>query len=178
LKVAVGSTNPVKISAVKNVFSKIYKDVEVISVAVDSRVRSEPFDSEIARGAVERAKQAFSSNAEFSAGIEAGLVKNPFARSGFLDVQYCAIYDGERITIGCGAGFEYPSIVIKKVLRDKKEVGEVMEELTGIKQIGETTGSIGYLTKGMIDRITLTEQAILMALIPRLNAEIYFKNQD
>lgn len=176
MKVAAGTVNPVKIQAIKNVFSKIFRDVEVIPVPVDSKVGSEPFNSEVIKGAVERAKQAYESGVDLAVGIEAGLFKNPYAISGYLDVQYCAIYDGERITIGCGAGFEYPKKVVERVLREKKEIGTVMEELTGIKDIGETIGSIGYLSKGILNRIALTEQAILMALIPRLNYKIYFED--
>lgn len=175
MKIAAGTTNPVKIQAIKNVFSKIFKDVEVIPVLVDSKVGSEPFDSEVIKGAVERAKQAYKSGVDLGVGIEAGLFKNPYAISEYLDVQYCAIYDGEKTTIGCGAGFEYPRKVVERVLKEKKEIGIVMEELTGIKDIGETIGSIGYLSKGIINRIALTEQAILMALIPRLNSKIYFE---
>ncbi len=175
MRVAAGTANPVKIQAIRNVFSKIFKDVEVISVAVDSKVGSEPFDSDVIKGAVERAKQAYKSDVDLAVGIEAGLFKNPYAISGYLDVQYCTIYDGEKITIGCGAGFEYPRKVVERVLREKKEIGAVMEELTGIKDIGETIGSIGYLSRRIVDRIALTEQAILMALIPRLNFKIYFE---
>ncbi|MEM2924834.1 MAG: inosine/xanthosine triphosphatase [Methanocellales archaeon] len=176
MKVAAGTVNPVKIQAIKNVFSKIFRDVEVIPVPVDSKVGSEPFNSEVIKGAIERAKQAYESRVDLAIGIEAGLFRNPYTISGYLDIQYCAIYDGERITIGCGAGFEYPKKVIERVLREKKEIGTVMEELTGIKDIGETIGSIGYLSKGILNRITLTEQAILMALIPRLNNKIYFED--
>ncbi|MHC1566343.1 MAG: DUF84 family protein, partial [Candidatus Syntropharchaeia archaeon] len=38
MRIAVGSKNPVKIKAVKNVLSKFYRDLEVISVEVDSGV--------------------------------------------------------------------------------------------------------------------------------------------
>lgn len=177
MKIAAGTMNPVKIQAIKNVFTNIFKEVEVIPVSVNSRVGSEPFNVKVIIGAIERAKQAYISGVDYAVGIEAGLFKNPYAISGYLDMQYCAIYDGEKTTIGCGAGFEYPRKVVERVLKENKEIGAVMEELTGIKDIGETIGSIGYLSKGIINRITLTEQAVLMALIPRLNPKIYFEGK-
>ena len=48
-----------------------------------------------------------------------------------------------------------------------------MEELTGRKGIGRTTGAIGFLSGGRMDRTKLTEAAVLMALIPRIRKELY-----
>lgn len=48
-----------------------------------------------------------------------------------------------------------------------------MEALTGIDNIGERTGAIGYLSHGELDRCSLTEQAVLMAFIPRINEKLY-----
>ena len=52
---------------------------------------------------------------------------------------------------------------------------ETYMEITGIKDIGERTGAIHYLTKGAISRVELTRIAVIMALIPWINGELYFK---
>ena len=48
-----------------------------------------------------------------------------------------------------------------------------MEELSGIKRIGELQGAIGWLTRGIVDRHEISVQAVIMALIPRLNPSLY-----
>ena len=61
MKVVVGSKNPVKLNATRNILEKIYDDLEVSSVDVDSGVPDQPFGlDETIKGAVNRAKNAFS----------------------------------------------------------------------------------------------------------------------
>jgi inosine/xanthosine triphosphatase len=181
--VAVGTQNPIKTSAVKRIVEKIFKDeFTVIQVKVESSVPKQPIGlRQTIKGAVSRARQAItaSSNAEFGIGIEAGLTKVPKTITGYFDIQFAAVMDREgKVTIGCGSGFEYPPLVVNEVLRKGKEVGDIMESLTGINNIGERIGAIGYLSHGELDRCSLTEQAVLMAFIPRINERLYFKLRD
>lgn len=175
MKVAVGSKNPVKVNATKNVLKKIYKDVEVISVNVDSEVPHQPFGiDETIRGAINRAKNAYSDYFDISVGIESGLMETPNSITGYIDLQWCAVFDGDMITLGVSAGFEYPPSVIEEVLKGK-EVGDVMDKVTGIDKLGQKTGAVSFLSKGMLDRTENTEQCVLTAMIPRMNEDIYFK---
>ncbi|MHC1585533.1 MAG: inosine/xanthosine triphosphatase [Candidatus Syntropharchaeia archaeon] len=176
MKIAVGSKNPVKIKAVKNVLSKFYRDLEVISVEVDSGVPDQPVGEETIKGAINRAKSALRlEKVDLGVGIEAGLFEVPGTITGYVDVQWCAIADNKgRITLGCGSGFEYPPEVLRRVFDEKKEIGEIMDEVTGIKDLGEKYGAIGILTKGVLDRTTMTEECVLMAMIPRVNEKFYF----
>ncbi len=55
MKVVVGSDNPVKIGAAKNVFKRFFSDVDVDGVKVDSRVCEQPLSlEETKRGALNR----------------------------------------------------------------------------------------------------------------------------
>lgn len=173
LKVAVGSTNKVKIDAVRNIFTQAFGLVEVVSVEPPEDLDRQPTEEKVAEGAIRRAKMAIeSARADFGVGVEAGLFRNDILDK-YLDIQYCAIVDGSgKITVGHGPGFEYPPEVIKAVL-DGKTVGDTMSKLTGIEKIGHKMGSIGYLSDGMIDRTSLTELSVLMALIPRIRNELY-----
>lgn len=174
MRVAVGSKNPVKLRAVRRVFARVFGEVEVISIEVSSGVSSQPFGfEETIRGAINRAKASFSDDLNFSVGIEAGLIPVPLSLTGYFDIQITAIYDGNRLSLGAGPGFEYPPDVIRETLKGK-EVGEVMDNFTGVSSIGEKIGAIGYLSKGLMDRTELTEISVLMALIPFLNSENYF----
>jgi len=172
--VAVGSKNPVKVNAARNVLEKIYDEVSVVGVAVDSGVPHQPFGKdETIQGAVNRAKNAFSDNFDLSIGIESGLMAIENSITGYIDLQWCAVFDGNKITLGVSSGFEYPPIVIEEVLKGL-EVGDVMDKVTGVNNLGQKAGAVSYLSNGMLDRTENTEQCVLTAMIPRLNEKIYF----
>ncbi len=174
MKVVVGSKNPVKKQATKNVLGKIYEELIVRSVEVDSGIPNQPIGIEqTIEGAINRAKKPYSSSYDLSVGIESGLLEVPHSITGYLDLQWCAIFDGEKITLGVSAGFEYPPLIIEKVM-EGMEVGDVMDQLTGVDDLGEKMGAVSYLSRGMLDRTGNTEQCVLMAMIPRMNEEVYF----
>jgi inosine/xanthosine triphosphatase len=176
MQITIGSKNPVKLQATKNVLKKIYSELTIRAVDVDSGVPDQPFGlDQTISGAINRAKNAYTSDIDLSIGVESGLMKTPHSLTGYLDLQWCAIYDGERITLGVSAGFEYPPQVVKEVLKDK-EVGEVMDHITGVDNLGEKKGAVSHLTHGMLDRTGNTEQCVLMAMVPHMNARIYFRN--
>lgn len=175
--VAVGSSNPVKVKAVERVFSKFY-EVTVLMVSVSSEVPPQPVGLDVTiRGAVSRARNALalSGSAELGVGIEAGLVQVPGTLSGYMDQQFAAIADRSgRVTLGGGPSFEYPPAIVSRVLGEGIEVGTAMDQLSGVEELGQKQGAIGYFSKGHMDRTSLTEQAVLMALLPRVNQRLYF----
>lgn len=173
LLVCLGSENRNKLNAAKKIFSKMFKRLKVKPEKVRTSVPDQPFGRDTVKGAVERARKAISKGkGDYGVGIEAGLFWSLLTKN-YFDVQYCAIVDkAGKITIGHGAGFAYPEHVIEEV-KEGASVGEAMEDTTGIRNIGEKMGAIGYLSKGMLNRQELTEQAILMALVPRIRKELY-----
>ncbi len=172
MKVIVGSKNPAKLEGVKLAFSQFF-DVEVEGKEVDSGVSAQPFDNDTIKGAINRAVRAYEEGYDFGVGVEAGLFRNNFTLTGYLDIQVAAVYDGDRVCIGYGPGFEYPEKVLRSVLGGS-EVGKVMEALTGIDELGKKQGAIGYLTRNVVTRSELTRIAVTMALIPFLNRSLYF----
>lgn len=173
LRVAVGSTNPVKVGAVKNIFTQIFGYVEVEAIEPDLDLEKQPKERSTVEGAMRRARFAIESAcSDFGVGIEAGLFLNEHIGRQ-LDVQYCAVVDASgNMTVGHGPGFQYPPAVLEAVAKGEA-VGDVMARITGIEGIGRKSGSIGYLTDGMMDRTSLTEIAVLMSLVPRVRVELY-----
>ncbi|UTB34127.1 MAG: inosine/xanthosine triphosphatase [Methanobacterium sp. ERen5] len=170
----VGSKNPVKVNATRNVLKRIYNDVTVSSLNVDSEIPDQPFGmDQTVNGAVNRAKNAFSNEFDLSVGIESGLIEVHHTLTGYIDIQWCAIFDGNQITIGASSGFEYPSTVIEQVL-EGVEVGDVMDQVTGVDALGQKKGAVSHLSHGMLNRTENTEECVLTAMIPRMNPEIYF----
>jgi inosine/xanthosine triphosphatase len=176
--IIVGSRNPVKIKAARNVFRKLLGNkIEVYGVEVAVPLSNQPIGmEETVNGAVERARFAINSNgkADFGVGIEAGLVEVPRTMSGFMNQQFTAIIDREgAVTIGGSSAFEFPKIIVNEVLSSKIEVEQVMERVTGIGRIGEKRGAIGFLSHGKLNRVKLIEQSVFMAMIPRINKQLY-----
>ena len=172
MRVNVGSDNPIKIDAVRNVLSRFFSSIEVEGVKVDTEVPEQPFGEQTRQGAMERANASLEGG-DFGVGLEAGVFETA---DGLYDVQYCAIMDKRGVvTIGHGSGFRYPEEVAKKV-REGLAVGETFHELYGLEQNGRRGGAIGYLTKGVLDRTGLAEQAVLAAMVPRIRQELYGQN--
>ncbi|MBM4249973.1 MAG: inosine/xanthosine triphosphatase [Euryarchaeota archaeon] len=176
MRVRVGSANPVKVEAVRTVLRSTFRGrrLEVEGRDVHSQVPAEPFGKDVINGAIHRAESALLLDdwAHFGVGIEAGLFWCEHLQD-YLDVQYCAILDrGGRITLGHGPGFQYPPPLMQLV-KEGLTVGEAMARLTGIQGIGRKKGVVGYLSKGILVRKKLTETAIIAALLPRLNPELY-----
>ena len=173
MKVIVGSMNPVKLNATINILKKIYNNLDVSAVNVDSGIPDQPFGlDETIKGAINRAKNAFSDEYDLSVGIESGLMETPNSITGYIDLQWCAIFDGDKITIGVSSGFEYPPEVIKEVLNGV-EVGNVMDKITGVEDLGKKKGAVSHLSHDLLDRTENTEQCVLTAMIPRMNEKVY-----
>jgi len=135
---------------------------------------AQPFGPKTAAGARKRAELALarSRDAEYGIGVEAGLLFDEGIGE-WVDVQYCAVVDRLGfVSMGHGSGFYYPEPVTRDVRRGKT-VGEVMGRLSKDRRIGRTTGAIGWLTQGYLDRTRLTEQAVLAAFVPRVRRELY-----
>ena len=164
MDIAVGSINPVKVEAVRTVMEKVFGNVRIIPVKVDSCVPEQPFGDDTYRGAVNRAKAALGKHT-LSVGIEAGV----FEMYGHLyDIQHCAIVDKNGvITLGTSSGFRYPD-KIEDMVKKGMTVGKAMIAAYENASRGDKEGAVGLLSKGLLDRKALTEQSITAAMIPRI----------
>lgn len=167
IDIAVGSINPVKIAAVRSVMERIYGDVRVTGIDVSSGVPPQPFEEQTHQGSENRARAALGDH-DMAVGIEAGVFE---MLDGLYDIQHCTIItkDG-RVTYGHGSGFRYPDN-IAGLVRKGMTVGEAVKQVYGNTEIGKKQGAIGLLSKGLLDRKSLTEQSVMAAMIPRLSGE-------
>lgn len=176
LRVAVGTANRLKRDAVADAFDRIFPSLKatVRAFDVDPQVPEQPVDEQAAHGAQARAQAALDAwkTAEYGVGVEAGIVHDR-GLDRKLDVQYCAVADRRgAVTVGHGGGFAYPDDVLADVL-DGATVSDVLGPRAGDARIGSTTGAIGWLTKGAIERKELTTHGVLMALVPRVRPDEY-----
>lgn len=162
--ISVGSLNRVKVEAVRNVMERIYGEVRITAVDAKSGVPDQPFGEQTRQGAENRARGALGDH-QMSVGIEAGVFEFP---DGLYDIQHCCILSKDgRITYGQGSGFRYPDDVAGLV-RSGSTVGDAFDTLFGSEGIGKKAGAVGMLSRGLLDRLSLTEQSVTAAMIPRI----------
>ena len=164
LKVAVGSKNPVKVAAVKSAFEKVFGTCEIIGLSVPSGVSDMPMSfMEIAKGAKNRAQSAREElDADYGVGLEGGF--NETELGTFL-AGFVAVVNREDIWgYSGGEGLFMPENIVKRVKDEKKELGDVMDEIRGLKNTKQGEGCIGYFTNNLIDREDSFEKPTICAL--------------
>ena len=157
MKFIVGSRNPVKINAVREVidkFSQVYDYHSIEPVEVDSGVSKQPLSlEETTLGAKNRAYNSFEENS-YSIGIEFGLMKMSLTRTGYVNITVCAIYDGKEFFIGLGNGFEMPEDLTNLVIEKGLDVDEATFKigLTTNERCGYSEGLLGIISDGKLNR--------------------------
>ena len=174
--IVVSSTNPVKIQSARSGFEKMFpgQAVTVRSVAVPSGVSDQPVgDAETFQGAYGRACGARDlipqSDADYWLGIEGGVED--------LDGEMCAfawvvVLDGSRCGKARSGAFYLPH-PIAELVRAGRELGEADDIVFERSNSKQANGAVGILTGDALDRAGLYEQAVLLALIPFKNPELY-----
>jgi inosine/xanthosine triphosphatase len=178
-KIAAGTMNKGKLQAVVKACEEypMLNGAEVCGVEVESGVGNQPIGlEETIEGAKNRAKAAKESGEyDLGIGLESGIFAVPHTKSDYMDTTACAIYDGKNFHLGLSSCFEYPPLMIKKVLEEKKEITDAALEMGFAKERGfrEGIGMVGVLTKSRISRMDYSYQAVQMALIHLENSEHY-----
>lgn len=179
MKIAIGSTNQIKVNALKELLPEypLLAGAEVFSVNASSDVSEQPKSiGETVRGARNRAIGAFVGY-DLSFGIESGLIEVPDTKTGMMDVCVCVIFDGKEHHVGLSSAFECPPKVMELVHNEGLDLNQAFHKagLTDNPKLGSAEGAVGLLTKGRVPRIAYTKQAIIMAMIHLENAEFYKK---
>ena len=156
------TSNPMKIRAVKRIFNRFY-EARVKPVHVDHGVPEQPVGVQVYEGAYRRAVLALeTAEADFGVGIEAGPMKvDPV---GYLEGQIAVVASSEGIGVGVSPLFMLPDDVLERVVQGV-ELSEAFRHKRS-RDVGESIGIVGIVTRGAVTRQDLTEAALAMALIP------------
>jgi inosine/xanthosine triphosphatase len=158
MKIIIGSKNPAKIKAVKNVFPE---EFEMVSMDIPSGVHDQPFsDEETIKGAVNRATKALmEGQGEIGIGLEGGVHET---REGLLICNWGALAskDMEPIIAG-GARLLLPEEIAER-LRNGEELGPVMDDYTNVKNVRKHEGAVGIFTNGQLSRVTMFTHVMKM----------------
>jgi inosine/xanthosine triphosphatase len=170
--VAIGSTNPVKIAAVRAVLAPLAPQATFEGIAVASSVRDQPFgDDETIRGARTRADGARESlAADLGVGIEGGCV---LTAEGMRTCAWAVIVDrvGRR---GTGGSLAMPlPNAVARMIEGGAELGHAMDVLVSQHDTKRGAGAVGILTAGLVDRQRAYEVLVTYALAPFLTPKYW-----
>ena len=172
MKVAVGSTNPIKIAAVRSVMQRVWPEVQVEGVSVPSGVSEMPMsEAEMIAGAQNRAMAARERlSADLGVGLEGGLHEETF---GWTLQGWVMVVDGNgRSGLGGGTRLPLPAGIMARVIAGE-ELGPIMDDLLGTENVKQKGGAIGALTAGLLMRQDAFAHSVAYALAPFVAPHFY-----
>ncbi len=173
-KIVIASNNPVKISATLIGFRRMFPDTdfETVPVSVPSGVSEQPStENETLLGAQNRVKQAMAvvPKADFWVGIEGGVEAT---EAGLTAFAWVIIRSMEIVGKARTGTFFLPTKVSELIIAGK-ELGEADDIVFGRSNSKQEEGAIGLLTGKVINRQSLYEHAVILALPPFKNPEFF-----
>jgi inosine/xanthosine triphosphatase len=176
MKILVGSNNPVKITATQAAFERYFTEVHVEGLAVEPGVPSQPIGTETFLGAENRATMLGSENerrnlgADYVVGIEGGVLSLHNAWFSFGAV--CIMDRKGHNGLGTSPLFPLPNKIVREINKGK-ELGHIIDAVSDSCNSKQKNGAIGFLSRDQISRHDIYEQAVIMALLPFLNPQLY-----
>jgi len=174
-KIIITSKNPVKINATLNGFKRMFpnEDFVIESLSVPSLVRDQPMSgSETRDGAYNRVINAYNSNivADYYVGIEGGIeeINNEMQAFAWIFIKHKSGLFGKART---STFFLPPKVAI--LINQGKELGEADDIVFGKTNSKQENGAVGILTGDIISRTHYYTEAIILALIPFKNPDLY-----
>ena len=175
INVVIASQNPVKVKCTEKAFSEVFKE-EVFAfngINVPSNVSDQPMsDPETLLGARNRAKNAQSAkpNADYWVGIEGGIAETDEGE--MLAFAWISIISKHQNGEARTATFTLPP-KIAELIHQGIELGVADDMVFKRSNSKQSNGAVGILTHDLIDRAEYYRPAIVLALIPFINPELY-----
>jgi inosine/xanthosine triphosphatase len=159
---------------------KEWSDARVVARAVTTNAPSMPLtDWELMQGARERAlavrdllrkKQLV---ADIYIGLEGGFHSISVEGEWHTFLRgWAYATDENRGHFGAAPSISVPESIVKKVI-EGRELGLVIDEVTGARDVRSRRGAWGVLTRDLVTRSMSFELALLAALAPFYNAGLY-----
>lgn len=179
--VAVGSTNPIKVEPVRAVLARAFPEARVVAVDARSGVPEQPIGlDQMRQGARSRALGALTELLAqghagagamcWGVGLEGGVEFED--EVAWLTGAVAVEANTGRSSLAWSPRYALPPRVAAE-LRAGRELGPIMDELTGVADSKKKLGAMGYLTNGLAPRGLSWEIAFACALAPFLHPELY-----
>ena len=174
-EIIVASKNPVKLQAVKNSFNLMFPESKYkwMNVEAPSGVSLQPSsDEETYQGALNRVafiKEKYQS-ASYWVAIEGGIqfdLNHQMSAFAWVVIRNAVNFGKAR------SGCFYLPPRVATLVKSGLELGEADDLVFGQANSKQKNGAVGLLTGDVLNRTTLYEQAVIMALIPFKNPHLY-----
>jgi len=187
--IALGSDRAAKIMAVRASVARVAKidsswaDANVVARAVSTNAPAMPLtDWELMQGARERALavrdllRGQRLEAEIYVGLEGGFHSISIEGEWHTFLRgWAYATDGKNGTFGASPSITVPDALAKKVIEGRRELGLVIDEVSGKRDTRSREGAWGVLSRDLVTRSLSFELALIAAFAPFYNPEIYQK---
>ena len=112
---------------------------------------------------------------DFSVGLEGGVQSIGNELECFA---WIVVFNGSFLGYARTASFRLPSVITNLVVNEGMELGDADDKVFSTVNSKQKGGTIGKLTRGVIDRAKYYETAVVLAMIPFLWPELYSDSGD
>lgn len=176
MKIVIGSMNPIKEAAVRQAFGLIFPDVNFLFQGVNahSNVGDQPLShGEIYEGALNRVRHSKELNIEgdYYVGLEGGVeeIEGELYNFGWVIIES----KEEKRGAGRTVSFVIPNLIRDLMKKEGIELSQAADQIFLKNNTKHGTGTIGPLTKDVLTYTDWYVSAVICALIPFVNKELY-----
>ena len=185
--IALGSDRAAKIMAVRASVARIatidpdWANANVVARRVETSVPAMPLtDWQLMEGARERAlaaRDALKSRrleADIYVGLEGGFHSISIEGEWHTFLRgWAYATDGRHGVFGAAPSISVPENIVKKVVDGRRELGAVIDDVTGERDVRSKQGAWGVLSKDLVTRSLSFELALIAAFAPFYNPKLY-----
>ncbi|WP_455464901.1 inosine/xanthosine triphosphatase [Candidatus Hodarchaeum mangrovi] len=191
IKVQVASKNPIKIQAAKEAFETFFHDVKITPIDVTTlnspnnylnqvQWTNQPIgELETFEYSQRRVQLIRDYNPEFDyyVGLEGGISQTRFGTHRII--VFCTVADPVYIETVRGCEIPLPSHWYEALVDDPfLELGTIVDKASGIENIKQKQGAIGFFTDNKINRKDILKETLIMCLIPFRNRTLFQFSSD
>jgi inosine/xanthosine triphosphatase len=191
LRIAVGTVRTAKLLAVRGACARVatvaprWQNAELIAREVETGAPAMPLtDYQLMRGARARAEavrgllRSEGETADLFVGLEGGFhcVTLDGERYTFLQ-GWAYASDGRRGHFGVSPSVGVPEGIVRRVVTGRRELGDVIDEVAGERDVRSRQGAWGVISKELLTRAQSFESALVAAFAPFYNEELFESRQ-
>ena len=186
-RIALGSDRAAKIMAVRASIARVaqidsgWREASVVARPVKTDTPAMPLnDWELMSGARQRAlavRQILIEqrlDADLYVGLEGGFHSISVEGEWHTFLRgWAFVTDGERGSFGMSPSIGVPEAIVKDVIQGKRELGIVIDEVAGVRDVRSKQGAWGVLSRDLLTRSMSFEAALIAAFAPFYNPALY-----
>jgi inosine/xanthosine triphosphatase len=160
-----------------------WRDASVVARSVKTNAPSMPLsDQELMEGARQRAEAVCeimlrqNLAADLYVGLEGGFHSISLGEEWHTFLRgWAYVTDGQRGSFGMSPSISVPDSIVAAVVDGKRELGVVIDEVAGTRDVRSKQGAWGVLSRDLLTRSMSFEAALIAAFAPFYNAALYLK---